>query len=63
MTPSVTINEVARLARAMTYKCALADLPFGGAKSGIVADPKRLSKEQKLDIVRSFSKAIKIVCP
>jgi len=63
MTPSVTIEEVARLARAMTYKCALADLPFGGAKSGIVADPKKLSKEQKLDIIRSFSKAIKIICP
>lgn len=63
MTPSVTVGEVARLARAMTYKCALADLPFGGAKSGIVADPKKLSKEQKLDIIRSFSKAIRVICP
>jgi glutamate dehydrogenase/leucine dehydrogenase len=63
MTPSVTIDEVSRLSRAMTYKCALADLPFGGAKAGIVADPKTMSKEQKLDLVRSFSKAIKIICP
>ncbi len=63
MTPSVTIDEVARLARAMTYKCALADLPFGGAKSGIVADPKKITIEQKFELVRAFSKAIKPVCP
>ena len=63
MTPTVTVEEVVRLARAMTYKCALADLPFGGAKAGIVADPKTMSKEQKLDLVRAFSKAIKVICP
>jgi glutamate dehydrogenase (NAD(P)+) len=36
--PDVNQHEVARLARAMTWKTALADLPFGGAKSGIIAD-------------------------
>src|SRR3989344_3239787 len=36
MTPSVTVEEVARLARTMTWKNALAGIPFGGAKSGIV---------------------------
>ncbi len=41
MTPSVSVEEVSRLARAMTLKCALADLPFGGAKSGIIADDSK----------------------
>ena len=42
MTPTVTVKEVVRLARTMTWKCALAELPFGGAKSGIMADPKSI---------------------
>lgn len=63
MTPTVSVEEVFRLARAMTYKNALADLPFGGAKSGIIADPKNMTREEKMKIVESFSKAIKAVCP
>lgn len=63
MTPTVTIEEVSRLARAMTWKCAMADLPFGGAKSGIIADPKSMSKEKKKEIIQAFSEAIKAVCP
>ena len=63
MTPTVSAEEVARLARTMTWKNALAGLPFGGAKAGIVADDKKLSKEQKKAIIQSFSRAIKSVCP
>ncbi|MFQ5647919.1 MAG: Glu/Leu/Phe/Val dehydrogenase, partial [Candidatus Aenigmatarchaeota archaeon] len=63
MTPTVSVDEVARLARAMTWKCALADLPFGGAKSGIIADAKHLSPEKKKEIVQAFGKALKAVCP
>ena len=63
MTPSVTIDEVSRLARAMTWKCALADLPFGGGKSGIMANDKQISPKKKQDIVKAFSEAIKSVCP
>ncbi|MFH0889824.1 MAG: Glu/Leu/Phe/Val dehydrogenase [Candidatus Aenigmatarchaeota archaeon] len=63
MTPSVSIAEVAKLARTMTWKCALADLPFGGGKSGIIADPKKLSPEQTAAIIRSFAIAIKPICP
>ncbi len=63
MTPDVTVEEVSQLARAMTYKCAIAGLPFGGAKSGIVVDPKLLSKEQKKVIIQAFAKAIAPVCP
>ncbi len=63
MTPTVSVDEVARLARAMTWKNALAGLPFGGAKAGIVADPKTITKEKKKEIIESFSKAIKSICP
>jgi glutamate dehydrogenase (NAD(P)+) len=63
MTPTVSIDEVSKLARAMTWKCALADLPFGGAKSGIVADPKNMSKKKKHEIVKAFAEALKDVSP
>jgi glutamate dehydrogenase (NAD(P)+) len=63
MTPSVSVDEVARLARAMTWKNAVADLPFGGAKSGIVADDRKIPADKKKAIVEAFSKAIKPVCP
>jgi len=63
MTPTVTVNEVSRLAAAMTYKCAMAELPFGGGKSGIVADGKNLPWEKKKAIIEAFSRAIKIICP
>ncbi len=63
MTPTVSVDEVSRLARAMSFKCALADIPFGGAKSGIVADSKKMSPEKKKLIVESFARALKVVCP
>lgn len=61
MTSSVTVEEVFRLARAMTMKNALADLPFGGGKSGIVSDTK--NKNEKKILIQAFSKAIKELCP
>ena len=63
MMPTVTTKEVFRLARTMTWKCALAKISFGGAKSGIIADPKLMSKEKKMDIIRAFSRALKRFCP
>ena len=63
MMPTVTTGEVFRLARTMTWKCALAKIPFGGAKSGIIADPKQMSEEKKMDLIRAFSRALKRVCP
>jgi len=55
MAPDVSAEEVFRLARAMTFKSAAADLRHGGGKSGIIADPK---SENKYGLVRSFAKAI-----
>jgi glutamate dehydrogenase/leucine dehydrogenase len=63
MTPSVSVDEVARLARAMTWKCALADLPFGGGKSGIVADPKTISIEKKHALMTAFGRALRPIAP
>ena len=63
MTETVNEEEVSRLARAMTWKNALAELPFGGAKSGITVDSKKISREKKKEIVEWFSKSLKIVVP
>jgi len=52
---TVTPLEVFRLARAMTWKCALADIPFGGAKSGIRANPYEIDK---LRFIREFANKI-----
>ena len=63
MTPSVTLEEVFRLARTMTWKCALADLPFGGAKAGIIVEPKRMSRDNKIELVKAFSHALRPLSP
>ncbi len=63
MTPTVTPHEVSRLARAMTWKNALADLPFGGGKGGIIANDKHMSKEEKEEFVKAFADGLKVICP
>lgn len=61
MMPSVTEEEVWRLARTMTWKNALADIPFGGAKAGIVWPGG--SDELKKQFIQSFARAIKVFTP
>lgn len=56
MTASVDLDEVSGLAMEMTWKCALIGVPFGGGKSGIVADARRLSALDKETIIRSFAR-------
>ena len=58
--PSVTPLEVFRLARTMTWKCAVSGLPFGGAKGGIIADP---NKVDRVSWMKSFAKMIRPYCP
>ncbi len=55
MAPDVSTAEVFRLARAMTWKNALAGLPHGGAKSAILADPSAPNKET---LIRQFARAM-----
>ncbi len=63
MTGSVTEVEVSRLARAMSYKNAMAGLPFGGGKSGIMVDPKGMSAAKKKAIIDSFAKMLRPIVP
>lgn len=63
MTPTVSVEEVFKLARTMTWKTAMADLPFGGAKAGIVADPKTFSSNHKRALMRAFGEALRPVAP
>lgn len=63
MVPDLATAEVKGLARAMTWKNAMADIPFGGAKSGIRADARKLSKTQKEAIVRAFARKLAEVIP
>lgn len=55
MSPTVSVGEVARLARVMTWKWASVDLFYGGAKAGIVADPTSPDKEA---VLRAFARAL-----
>ena len=56
MTPEVTLDDVTALAMEMTWKCALIGVPFGGGKSGIVADAGTLSPHDKETLIRSFTR-------
>jgi len=61
ITPTVSAEEVYRLARVMTWKTALADLPFGGGKAGIVAG--KMDESQKKTFIEDFAKELKPFCP
>jgi glutamate dehydrogenase (NAD(P)+) len=52
--PDVTADEVRALASWMTWKCAVVDVPFGGAKGGVVCNPKELSDEDVKHVTRRF---------
>lgn len=52
--PGVTIGEVAALAMWMSWKCALAGLPYGGAKGGVAVDPRALSRRELEGLSRRY---------
>ncbi|BAV05432.1 NAD-specific glutamate dehydrogenase [Filimonas lacunae] len=54
----VNIHEVKALAAWMTWKSALAGIPFGGAKGGIVCDPQKLSKSELEKLTRAYTQAL-----
>jgi len=53
--PDVTMEEVVALAKLMTWKCALVNIPFGGAKGGVVCNTKALSEGELRRITRRFT--------
>jgi glutamate dehydrogenase (NAD(P)+) len=53
--PDVTEEEVISLAKLMTWKCALVNIPFGGAKGGVICNPKELSTNELRHITRRFT--------
>lgn len=55
--PQVNIDEVMTLAFWMTFKCAVANLPYGGAKGGICVDPRKLSKAELERLSRAYMQA------
>jgi glutamate dehydrogenase (NAD(P)+) len=56
--PAVTGDEVKALAMWMTWKCSLMDLPFGGAKGGVVCDPKTMSRLELERMTRRYTSEI-----
>jgi glutamate dehydrogenase (NAD(P)+) len=59
--PDVDIDEVRALAMWMTWKCALVNIPYGGAKGGVIVDPKRLSLAELERLTRRFATEISIL--
>ena len=56
--PNVTLDEIRGLAAEMTWKCAVANIPFGGAKGGIICDPSKLSNGELERITRRYTAEI-----
>jgi glutamate dehydrogenase (NAD(P)+) len=52
--PDVTLDEVTALAAWMTWKCAVAQIPFGGGKGGVVCDPSRMSRRELEALTRRY---------
>ena len=56
--PDVSIEEVKALAAWMTWKCAVVNIPFGGAKGGVTCEPRRLSKRELEHLTRRYTAEI-----
>jgi glutamate dehydrogenase (NAD(P)+) len=59
--PQVSLDEVKALAMWMTWKCAVANLPFGGAKGGVIVDPATLSHRELERLTRRFASEISVL--
>src|SRR6266576_2540940 len=57
----VSLDEVRALAMWMTWKCAVVNIPFGGAKGGVIVDPRELSLTEREHMTRRFATEISIL--
>ncbi|MBI3960401.1 MAG: glutamate dehydrogenase, partial [Chloroflexi bacterium] len=58
--PDVTLDECRALAMWMSWKCALMNLPYGGAKGGVIVDPKLLSQDELRGLTRRYTSEISL---
>ncbi len=59
--PDVTLDEVKALAMWMTWKCAVVGIPYGGAKGGVICDPKQMSPSELERLTRRYATEISII--
>src|SRR5438045_7235979 len=59
--PEVSLDEVRALAMWMTWKCAIVDIPFGGAKGGVICDTHKLSRSELERLTRRYATEISIL--
>ena len=59
--PNVTLDEVRALATWMTWKCAVVNIPYGGAKGGVICNPKEMSQAELERLTRRYTSEISII--
>ena len=59
--PDVTLDEIKALAMWMTWKCAVVNIPYGGAKGGVICNPKKMSKKELERLTRRFTVEIAFI--
>lgn len=59
--PQVDLNEITALAMLMTWKCAVVNIPYGGAKGGVVCDPSTMSEHEIERMTRRYASEIAII--